>query len=117
MPCAFEPERPTSLSRQLGHADIQMVARVYGVYAPRSDERERWEKIAAEQDAAREAQQAKKIDKLGASMGAAPQKQREPITVSDWLVDSRGGTRTRDPGIMSSSPAPGQDSLHSEDAE
>ena len=89
------------VARQLGHADIQMMARVYGVYAPRSDERDRWEKIAAEQDAAREAQQSKKIDKMGASVGASPQKQREPTTVSDWLVDSRGGTRTRDPGIMS----------------
>ena len=66
-----------------------------------SDERDRWEKIAAEQDAAREAQHAKKIAKMGAAVGAPPQKQREPTTVSDWLVDSRGGTRTRDPGIMS----------------
>ena len=40
-----------------------MVARVYGVYAPRSDERDRWEKIAAEQDAAREAQHAKKMQR------------------------------------------------------
>ena len=89
------------VARQLGHADIQMVARVYGIYAPRSDERDRWEKIAAEQDAAREAQQSKKTDKMGASVGASPQKRREPTTLSDWLVDSRGGTRTRDPGIMS----------------
>ncbi len=35
------------VARQLGHADVQMVARVYGRYAPRSDERDRWEKLAA----------------------------------------------------------------------
>ena len=28
-------------------------------------------------------------------------KQHEPTTGSDWPIDSRGGTRTRDPGIMS----------------
>jgi len=105
------------VARQLGHADIQMVARVYGVYAPRSDERDRWEKIAAEQDAAREAQHAKKIEKMGAAVCASSQKRREPTTLSDWLVDSRGATRTRDPGIMSSPPASGKDGPHSDNAE
>ena len=38
------------VARQLGHADIAMVAKVYGRFAPRSDERDRWEKIAAAQD-------------------------------------------------------------------
>jgi hypothetical protein len=60
------------VARQLGHADIQMMARVYGVYAPRSDERDRREKIAAEQDAASEARQSKKIDKMGDFVGASP---------------------------------------------
>ena len=40
------------LARQLGHADVTMVARIYGRYAPRSDERDRWEKIAAQLDEA-----------------------------------------------------------------
>jgi hypothetical protein len=38
------------VGRQLGHANIQMVAKIYGKHAPRSDERDRWELIAAEQD-------------------------------------------------------------------
>lgn len=85
-----------------GYADVQMVARVYGIFAPRSDERDRWEKIAAAQDAEREAaKKTKKTDHMGTSVGTSPEKQHEPTPVSDWLVDSRGGTRTHDPGIMS----------------
>ena len=38
------------VARQLGHADIAMVAKVYGRFPPRSDERDRWERIAAAQD-------------------------------------------------------------------
>jgi len=38
------------VARQLGHADVAMVAKVYGRFAPRSDERDRWEKVAAERD-------------------------------------------------------------------
>ena len=30
------------VARQLGDADIQMVARVYGRYVPRSHERDKW---------------------------------------------------------------------------
>ena len=82
------------VARQLGHADVQMVARTYGRYAPRSDERDRWERIAAQLDA-------EKVGGMGALGGAAPEKDDEPRTVSPWPVDSRGGTRTRDPGIMS----------------
>ena len=79
-----------------------MVARVYGVYAPRSDERDRWEKIADAQDAERDAaKKTKKSEQMGTSAGTSPEKQHEPSTVSDWLVDSWGGTRTHDPGIMS----------------
>jgi len=33
------------------------------------------------------------------------------------LPNSRGGTRTHDPGIMSSDPAPRKDAPHSENAE
>ena len=36
------------VARQLGHADVQMVATRYGRYAPQSDERDRWEKVAAQ---------------------------------------------------------------------
>jgi integrase/recombinase XerD len=71
------------VARQLGHADVQMVARVYGRYAPRSDERDRWEKIAAELDAAeakaakaradeqtRKAKSGEKVREMGAPAGA-----------------------------------------------
>jgi hypothetical protein len=94
------------VARQLGHVDVAMVARIYGRYAPRSDERDRWERIASE------------LDRLG-PMKAHPQnsgfvgtvlgtarkaartaKVANPKRGSDF-PDSRGGTRTRDPGIMS----------------
>ena len=42
------------VTRQLGHADVTMVARIYGRYSPRGDERDRWEKIAARLDAPQE---------------------------------------------------------------
>lgn len=38
------------VARQLGHADAVMVLKTYGKFAPRSDERDRWEKIAAALD-------------------------------------------------------------------
>jgi integrase len=36
--------------RQLGHADTQMVTKVYGRYKPTEDERTKWERVAALQD-------------------------------------------------------------------
>ena len=54
------------VARQLGHADVAMVAKVYGRFAPRSDERDRWKKIAAAHDQASE----KKSDVMGAVVGA-----------------------------------------------
>jgi len=50
-------------TRRPWHADVQMVARVYGRYAPRSDERDRWERIAADQDAVRERRRTRKSAK------------------------------------------------------
>jgi len=44
-----------------------MVAKVYGRFAPRSDERDRWEKIAAAQDQTSE----RKSDVMGAVVGAS----------------------------------------------
>jgi len=78
-----------------------MVARVYGRYAPRTDERDRWERIAAGQDAAREAAAKKKVDEMGTSTSTSTSSKSSQPPGSDWLVDSRGGTRTHDPGIMS----------------
>ncbi len=85
------------VARQLGHADVAMVAKVYGRFAPRSDERDRWKKIAALQD--------QKSNEMGTVVGNSPKatendKARKPLG-SHALENSRGGTRTRDPGIMS----------------
>jgi len=87
------------VARQLGHADVQMVARIYGRYAPRSDERDRWELIAAKLDAPANPTQIR--DGVGTSVGTSSEKATGQKPVSDWPVSSRGGTRTRDPGIMS----------------
>ena len=38
------------VARQLGHKDVLMVARVYGRFVPNSQERDRWESIAAALD-------------------------------------------------------------------
>ena len=82
---------------------VQMVAKVYGRYAPTSDERDRWEKIADQLDAAREMerQKTKRVGETGTTVDTRPQNDSSQPPVSDWLVDSRGGTRTHDPGIMS----------------
>ena len=88
------------VARQLGHADVQMVATRYGRYAPRSDERDRWERIAAQLDEPTRTV-SEKHEEMGAILGAPPQNDSSQPLVSDWLVDSRGGTRTHDPGIMS----------------
>jgi hypothetical protein len=85
------------VARQLGHADVAMVAKVYGRFAPRSDERDRWERIAAEQD--------KKSTHLGTAVGTGVEGQKtekaHKSLDSHTFQNSRGGTRTHDPGIMS----------------
>ena len=94
------------VARQLGHADVAMVAKVYGRFAPRQVERNRWEEIAAAQD--RELLEQNSVEK-GAPHGAptsendnAPEWERTGTAYEESTsTDSRGGTRTRDPGIMS----------------
>ena len=71
-----------------------MVAKVYGRFAPNRVERDRWEAAAAAMDE-------EKWGRRGAVDGAANEKALEPEAPSAWTDDSRGGTRTRDPGIMS----------------
>jgi integrase len=39
------------IARQLGHRDVAMVAKVYGRFKPDTEERDRWERIAASRDA------------------------------------------------------------------
>jgi integrase len=82
------------IARQLGHRDVTMVAKVYGRFKPDSEERDRWERIAAARDA-------EKWPLRVATDVAGTEKVDEGEAVTDWRESSRGGTRTRDPGIMS----------------
>lgn len=43
------------VAQQLGHADVTMVSKVYGVYAPTAAERDYWENFITEQEKARRA--------------------------------------------------------------
>jgi hypothetical protein len=76
------------------------VLKVYGRFMPSQQDRDKWERIAARQDA-----EAAKIASRGSVHGsileAAEKPQAaNPVRISG-LRHSRGGTRTRDPGIMS----------------
>ena len=71
-----------------------MVAKVYGRFSPNRQERDRWEAIAAALDAEKLPQ--------GCTNGCTGnEKALEPNGPSAWEDDSRGRTRTHDPGIMS----------------
>ena len=96
------------VARQLGHRDVVMVAKVYGRFVPTHVERDRWEQAAAALDkekwgdkASSKGDSAEKSTGTGAHGGAAPRNDVSQSPASDWPVDSRGGTRTRDPSIMS----------------
>ena len=69
-----------------------MVAKVYGRLVPSSPERDRWEEIATQLDRERW---------MGSSVGSSGEKLDELDSITPWEDDSRGGTRTHDPGIMS----------------
>ncbi len=82
------------IARQLGHRDVAMVTKVYGRFKPDTEERDRWEHVAAARDQ-------EKWHRPSSTEGANVEKLDQVETGSDWRSDSRGGTRTRDPGIMS----------------
>ncbi len=82
------------VARQLGHRDVVMVARVYGRFSPNRQERDRWEAIAAALDAEKSLEQC-------TNACTTNEKALERKRPSAWEDDSRGGTRTLDPGIMS----------------
>ena len=90
------------IARQLGHRDVAMVAKVYGHFKPDTEERDRWERVAGARDR-------EKWPGVVANLVATPEKDAEKLheeaPATDWdreaSDDSRGGTRTRDPGIMS----------------
>jgi integrase len=90
------------IARQLGHRDVAMVAKVYGRFKPDTEERDRWERIAA----ARDMEKWPGSGAKGGAKDAAPLQnphEESPATLHECEAseDSRGGTRTRDPGIMS----------------
>jgi hypothetical protein len=104
------------VARQLGHPDVVMVAKVYGRFVPSHVERDRWEQAATALDreewgdkesvgasaqASSDSEKSEKSTEMGAHGGAAPRNDLSQPPESDWPVDSRGGTRTRDPSIMS----------------
>jgi len=80
------------IARQLGHANAVLVLKVYGRFMPSQQDRDKWEKLATMQDAASEARDTVR--------GTAPRKDITSDELSPLPTSSRGGTRTRDPGIM-----------------
>ena len=78
------------------------MARVYGRFKPDSEERDRWERLAGARD--REKWPAVVANPVASPDAKADKKHEEsPATTEDREAyeDSRGGTRTHDPGIMS----------------
>src|SRR5215831_18245258 len=82
------------VARQLGHADVQMVCE--GLWPLRADRRR-----ARSTGEGRGPTRRPEVDEMGRPVGTPPQNDSSQPPVGDWLVDSRGGTRTLDPGIMS----------------
>ena len=82
------------VARQLGHADVAMVAKVYGRFAPRSHERDRWEKIAALQH--------QKSNEIGTVVGTSSEVPNNEKARSLWL---RALYRIAGEGLEPSTPA------------
>jgi integrase len=81
------------IARQLGHANAVRVLKVYGKFMPSQQDRDKWEKLATLQDEASE--------KRDTVRGTVARKNITSDDLSPSPASSRGGTRTRDPGIMS----------------
>jgi hypothetical protein len=79
-----------------------MVAKVYGRFKPDTEERDRWERIAAARDEAKWPRGvANAVVKDEAGVEKLDEESPATLYEREALDDSRGGTRTRDPGIMS----------------
>jgi hypothetical protein len=87
------------IARQLGHRDV---AKVYARFKPDTEERDRWERIASERDREKWGGRGSPGDSAHPS-GTEERHEESPATQWECEAsdDSRGGTRTRDPGIMS----------------
>jgi len=88
------------IARQLGHANAVMVLKIYGRFMPSQQDRDKWEQLATIQDQRDAITQSS--GSVRGSVNVAPEntKAANPRRASG-LRNSRGGTRTRDPGIMS----------------
>jgi integrase len=88
------------IARQLGHRDVAMVAKVYGRFKPDTEERDRWERIAAARDV-------EKFERRGATGGAKTGDERvaekDESLASPWETEASdragGENRTHDPLI------------------
>jgi integrase len=91
------------VSRQLGHANPVLTLKVYSRFAPQMAERDRWERLAAAQDGLSALGEGSESGTLYHPLyHSDSHKNENRVTHSDYATsDSRGGTRTRDPGIMS----------------
>jgi len=103
------------IAKQLGHVDATMTLRIYGRFMSETADRDRWELRASALDAERAERLKQCAQELAeqstAATGTTPNttpageqpenaKSPNPMGLDDF-EDSRGGTRTRDPGIMS----------------
>ena len=68
------------IARQLGHVDATMVLKVYGRFMPSQHDRDKWERIAALQDEAQEAQAATVPTTAHATRPARSRVSRGPTT-------------------------------------
>jgi hypothetical protein len=96
-----EIEPATPCKQEPGVRDVAMVAKVYGRFKPDNAERDRRERIAPGRD------QEKRPGRIATNVASAAEeveKPHEETPATDWVdegsANSRGGTRTRDPGIM-----------------
>jgi integrase len=72
---------PDVVAKQLGHKDATLVLKVYGVYAPKSTERNHWEESAAKHD--------EKTGQLSAEVAVLPRRGRGESGPSDRTMSSR----------------------------
>ncbi len=90
------------IARQLGHRDTAMCSKVYARFTPNTVERDRWEGVAASSDEAKWGRLV--ATSVATEMDNRVESREDSAGTADdaaSYVNSRGGTRTRDPGIMS----------------
>ncbi len=70
------------IARQLGHRDVAMVAKVYGRFKPDTEERDRWERLAAARD------QKKWPGRIATSVATDPPRPRKSMKKAPQLFQS-----------------------------